>query len=217
MRHDAIPNHVPIFSDSSRNSSEGQVTTDCAFRPRIGVISCGHWGSKHVRVLSCLPNADEVIVIDRDRCARENIAAAFPNVQTSADLETALPYIDSLIVATPPRTHAEVALKALRHSKHVLVEKPLTTSLTEARLLVEEASKARLILMVGHTFEFNPAVRELKQRVMAGELGSIHYIHSPWRNLGLYRSDVNVVWDLAPHDISIMNALIGSIPSAVTA
>jgi predicted dehydrogenase len=160
---------------------------------------------------------DNVTIIDPDRRARESISTAFPATRVYADLESALPHIDALVVATPPRTHAEVALKALRHGKHVLLEKPLATSLAEARLLVEEANKTGLILMVGHTFEFNSAVRELKQRITAGELGRIYYIHSSRRNLGLYRSDVNVVWDLAPHDISIMNSLLGSVPSAVAA
>jgi predicted dehydrogenase len=160
---------------------------------------------------------DEITVIDVDGRAREGISAAFPTVRVYADLEAALTHIDALIVATPARTHAEVALKGLRHGKHVLMEKPLATSLADALSLVEEARRAGLVLMVGHTFEFNPAVRELKRRITLGELGRVCYIHSSRRNLGLYRSDVNVIWDLVPHDISIMNSLLDSVPSAVDA
>jgi predicted dehydrogenase len=202
---------------SLRSAGSEFPTNERASHLRVGVIGCGYWGAKHVRVLSCTPNVDQVTVIDHDRCALESISAAFPAVQTSTDLEMSLPHIDALVVATPPRTHAEVALKALRNGKHVLVEKPLATSLAEAHLLVEEARATGRTLMVGHTFEFNPAVRELKQRITTDELGRVYYIHSSRRNLGLYRPDVNVVWDLAPHDISIMNCLLGSVPSAVTA
>jgi predicted dehydrogenase len=222
MNNGTIPTHEPeaLITGGRRASHAAEddlALTNRAPHLRIGVVGCGYWGSKHVRILSCLPDVDEVTIIDVNRCAREDILAAFPTVRVSADLEAALPHIDALIVATPPRTHAEVALKGLRHGKHVLLEKPLTTSLAEARLLVEEARRARLVLMVGHTFEFNPAVRELKRRITLGELGRVYYIHSSRRNLGLYRSDVNVVWDLVPHDVSIMNSLLGSVPSAVSA
>lgn len=222
MNNDGIPTRESIAPlDDSRLSSSlirnTFVLNEHISHLRIGVIGCGYWGSKHVRVLSCIPKVDEVVVVDRDRCARESISAAFPAVRVGSDLEQILPYIDALVVATPPQTHGAVALKALRHGKHVLLEKPLATSLAEARLLVEEAQEAGLILMVGHTFEFNPAVLELKQRIMRGELGRVYYMHSSRRNLGLYRSDVNVVWDLAPHDVSIMNSLLGAVPSAVSA
>jgi predicted dehydrogenase len=222
MNNDGVPIHEPIAPHKDRRLSSSSMRNTFALNehtshPRIGVIGCGYWGSKHVRVLSCIPNVDEVAVIDHDQRARESISAAFPAVRVSSDLEAVLPYIDALVIATPPRTHTEVALTALRHGKHVLLEKPLATSLAEARLLVEVAQDAGLILMVGHTFEFNPAVLELKQRIMGGELGRVYYMHSSRRNLGLYRSDVNVVWDLAPHDVSIMNSLLGSVPSAVSA
>ncbi len=110
-----------------------------------------------------------------------------------------------------------LALTAVREGKHVLVEKPLATSLVDAELLVEAARLAKSITMVGHTFQFNPAVRELRRRLASGELGKIYYIHSDRLNLGLYRPDVNVVWDLAPHDISILNYLLDSQPNAVIA
>jgi predicted dehydrogenase len=184
---------------------------------RVGVVGCGYWGSKHVRVLSALRSVSEVAVIDPNPRSREAMLAAFPASRAFADLDSALAHVDALVVAVPPRSHAEVALKALRHGKHVLVEKPLATSLAEARLLVSEARRSNAVLMVGHTFEFNPAVRELRKRLDRGELGELYYIQSARLNLGLYRSDVNVVWDLAPHDISIFNYLLRSTPTTVTA
>jgi predicted dehydrogenase len=184
---------------------------------RVGVIGCGYWGSKHVRVLSGLAGVGGVAVIDPDPRIRGAITSAFPAVRGFPDLASALPHVDAAVVATPPRNHAEVALQALRAGKHVLVEKPITTTLVDARLLAAEARRAGVILMAGHTFEFNPAVRELRRRMDQGELGEIYYIHSARLNLGLYRSDVNVVWDLAPHDISIMNYLLRSTPTVVSA
>jgi predicted dehydrogenase len=183
----------------------------------VAVVGCGYWGAKHVRVLSSLRGVAGVIVVDPDPRARTTLAAAFPAVEVQADLRAVLDRVDAVIVATPPRAHAEIAAIALRAGRHVLIEKPLATSLTDARSLVEEATARELILMVGHTFEFNPAVRELRRRMDSGELGEIQYIHSARLNLGLFRSDVNVVWDLAPHDISIMNYLLRSTPTTVRA
>jgi predicted dehydrogenase len=182
---------------------------------RVGVVGCGYWGSKHVRILSCMPEVSRVVVIDIDARTREKIVAAFPASTAYQDLDAALPHVDAVIVASPPHTHCDVALKCLRAGKHVLLEKPIAKSTSEALLLVEEARRSNLTLMPGHTFEFNPAVHELKRRIVGGELGRIHYIHSSRLNLGLYRPDVNVVWDLAPHDISIMNYLLDAVPSSV--
>jgi predicted dehydrogenase len=184
---------------------------------RIGVVGCGYWGAKHVRVLSSLADVDEVALIEPDPDRRGVLAAAFPSASTYASLEAALPSIDAVVIATPPATHTDLALQALRSGKHVLVEKPLTTSSAEARLIVGEASLANRVLMVGHTFEFNAAVQELRRHVEEGEFGDVRYIHSSRFNIDLYRSDVNVIWDLAPHDISIMNYLLRSAPTSVTA
>jgi predicted dehydrogenase len=183
----------------------------------VAVVGCGYWGAKHVRVLSTLPEVARVIVVDPNPKIRDAIVAAFPGVEGAPELRKVLPHVQAVIVATPPRNHAEIALQALRAGRHVLIEKPLTTSLAEARLLVAEADRYGAVLMAGHTFEFNPAVRELRRRMDEGELGTIHYIHSARLNLGLYRPDVNVVWDLAPHDISIMNYLLRSTPTTVGA
>ncbi|MEK0081749.1 Gfo/Idh/MocA family protein [Benzoatithermus flavus] len=184
---------------------------------RVGVVGCGYWGSKHVRVLSSLSEVREVIAVEPDPEAAKAVLVAFPAVRVFADLEAALPHVDALVIATPAQTHAKLALTAIRYGLHVLVEKPLATSLEASRLVVEEARRAGIVLMVGHTFQFNPAIREMRRRFDSGELGDIYYIHSARLNLGLYRPDVNVVWDLAPHDLSIMNFLLRSAPKAVTA
>lgn len=183
----------------------------------IAVIGCGYWGSKHVRVLSELADACQVAIVEPNPRCRAAVLTAFPATHAFPDLASALPHVDAVIVATPPETHGDLALTALRGGRHVLVEKPLTRSVSEAEILVREASQSKSILMTGHTFLFNPAVRELKSRLKAGELGDVHYLYSARLNLGLYRRDVNVVWDLAPHDITIMNYLLESVPSAVSA
>jgi predicted dehydrogenase len=184
---------------------------------RIGVVGCGYWGAKHARVLSSLSDVDEVALIEPNAPSREALAAAFPAASPYSSLTAALPNIDAVVIATPPATHTDLALQALRGGKHVLVEKPLATTSAQARLIVEEASRSNRILMVGHTFEFNPAVQELRRRLDQSELGDVYYIHSSRFNIDLYRTDVNVIWDLAPHDISIMNYLLRSVPTSVTA
>lgn len=184
---------------------------------KIAVIGCGYWGSKHVRVLTSLSDVEQVAIVEPNPSIRAEMLAAFPATLVYAELGPALPEMDAVVIATPPQTHSEIALTALRNGKHVLVEKPLTRSVAEARLLVSEACRLNRLLMVGHTFLFNPAVKELRQRLAVGELGKVHYIYSARLNLGLHRSDVNVVWDLAPHDITIMNFLLQALPTSVSA
>ncbi|CAH2605704.1 Gfo/Idh/MocA family oxidoreductase (plasmid) [Rhodovastum atsumiense] len=184
---------------------------------RVAVVGCGYWGSKHVRVLSATPGVAGITLIEQDLALARSLQVRFPTTTICTSLNEALPYVDAVVIATPPESHGELALAALRARKPVLVEKPLTTSLDEARLLVAEARRSGALLMVGHTFQFNPAVRELRRRLQAGELGEIYYIHSARLNLGLYRPDVNVIWDLAPHDISILNFLLDAVPRSVDA
>jgi len=182
---------------------------------RIGVVGCGYWGSNYVRILSSL-NIGEVVAIDANRDILAAMAAAYPLARTCTDLETALPEVDALIISSPPRTHSELASLALHKGKHVLLEKPMALSVAEALSVIEAAKKSTSVLMVGHTFEFHAAVRELKQCLVRGELGKIRRINSA-RLKGPYRSDVNIIWDMVPHDISIMNYLLDSAPSTATA
>jgi predicted dehydrogenase len=166
--------------------------------------------------LNSLSDVSEVIVVDQDEQTRKRVAAAYPGVQDAASLQAALSRVDAVVVATPPRDHSAIAMQALRAGKHVLVEKPLTTNLSDAHALVSEALQRGLVLMVGHTFEFSPPIRELRNLIDGGVLGEIRYINSARLNLGLYRRDVDVVWDLAPHDISIMNYLLRSYPKVAS-
>jgi predicted dehydrogenase len=145
------------------------------------------------------------------------MASSGPGIATFANLAEALPHVDAVVVAAPPREHATLAVRALAAGKHVLVEKPMATSVHGARRLVGEAASRGLILMVGHTFEYSPAVWTLREVIESGELGEIYYIDSARLNLGLYQSDVNVIWDLAPHDISIINYLLRAVPVSVQA
>jgi predicted dehydrogenase len=134
-----------------------------------------------------------------------------------ADIDDALPHVDAVIIATPAASHAALALKAIAAGKHVLVEKPMATTTDAARTLVEAAADAGVVLMPGHTFEHNAAVHKLRDLVRGGYLGRLFYLDCARLNLGLYQTDVNVIFDLAPHDISILNFVLGSRPTTVTA
>lgn len=198
-------------------ASAGGIAPAKGTGPRVAVVGCGYWGAKHVRVLSAMPGVAAVTIVEPNTALARATHDAFPAVRVCAALEDALPQVDAVVIATPPQSHARLAMQALRAGRHVLVEKPLATSTEDALPLVEQARRAGLVLMVGHTFRYNPAVRELRRRLRAGEVGQVYYIHSARLNLGLYRPDVNVVWDLAPHDISILNFLLDATPSAVDA
>jgi predicted dehydrogenase len=209
-RDNMAPSSLPVAVKTAapENSRHGLV---------VAIVGCGYWGSKHVRVLSGIGGVRQIAIVDPRPDVLAKIHADFRSALTFSDLASALPFVDAVVIATPPLSHFDLALAALREGKHVLVEKPLARSINESQLLFDEARRSDRLLMVGHTFLHNPAVKELRHRVAAGELGTIYYIHSARLNLGLYRSDVNVVWDLAPHDISIMNYLLQSLPTAVSA
>ena len=185
-------------------------------RVRVAVVGYGYWGSKHVRVLSTMPDV-AVTVVDGDVSRIEEAAAHYPSVQSTAtDLGDVLDDIDAVLVATPPGSHYAIAMQALKHGKHVLVEKPLATSVAQAEDLVAVATENSVQLMVGHTFEYNMAVRQLREIIRSGELGRVLYIDSARLSLGLYQRDVNVIWDLAPHDISITSYLLDELPVATS-
>jgi predicted dehydrogenase len=184
---------------------------------RIGVIGCGYWGSKHARVLQQMTEVERVVVIDPRQDRLNSLVRSFPALQAFTDLDAALNQVDAVVIATPPSTHFGIAKTALDAGKHILVEKPITTSTGSAQRLIEHAEAASLTLMVGHTFEYNPAVWKLREVVRSGELGNVYYIDTARLNLGLYQPDINVIWDLAPHDISIANFVLGSKATAVQA
>ncbi len=184
---------------------------------RVGIVGCGYWGSKHVRVMSMNPAVEQVVVIDPRTARRQDLLRAFPSATSAASLAEALPQVDALVIATPPASHADLALRAIIAGKHVLVEKPMATTVPDGRRLVEAAQAAGVVLMAGHTFEYNAAVWALRDAVQGGELGAVYYMDSARLNLGLYQSDISVVWDLAPHDISIFNHILGTTPDSVSA
>ena len=187
-------------------------------RIRVGVIGCGYWGGNLVRNFHELPEADLVGIAELDAERREHLRSRYSRIKILEDHRQLLDSdIDAVAIATPPSTHAALSIEALEAGKHVLVEKPLATSIGEADAMLKAAEEAGRILMVGHTFEYNPAVESLRSLVRSGELGNIYYIQATRVNLGLFQPDVNVLWDLAPHDLSILRFLLGSDAIAVRA
>ena len=186
---------------------------------RIGVVGYGYWGPNLVRNFSDLPGAAVTAVADhrpeRLEIARRRCPGA--EMHTDAQALVASPDVDAVVIATPVATHFELAAAALRAGKHVLVEKPLASSSEQALILIEEAAVRRLVLMVDHTFVYTPAVQRIRELVAAGELGELYYYDSVRVNLGLFQHDVNVLWDLAVHDLSIMDFVLGRQPTALSA
>ncbi|NLG70994.1 MAG: Gfo/Idh/MocA family oxidoreductase [Chloroflexi bacterium] len=184
----------------------------------VGVIGAGYWGPNLIRNFYCLPEADLQVVCDRKQERLDHIRSLYPGVCTTPNLEDLLNTdIEAVAIATPVSTHYSIAMACLRAGKHVLVEKPLARTSQEARELVETARAMGRLIMAGHTFLYNPAVVALKEIISSGEIGQIFYIQSTRVNLGLYQPDTNVIWDLAPHDISILFYILGMEPISVSA
>ncbi len=185
---------------------------------RVGVVGVGYWGSRHVRVLRSTTGVAAVVGVDqRFRQVGDDAPRIDHGIAAYADIEDALPHVDAVIIATPPSSHALLGQKAIAAGKHVLIEKPLATTAEAARALVTAAETMGIVLMPGHTFEHNAAVHKLRDLVREGELGRPFYLDCARLNLGLYQTDVNVILDLAPHDISISNFVFGARPTSVTA
>lgn len=188
-------------------------------RVRIGLIGYGYWGPNLARNFHQLPEAWLVACADADPARLSEAARLYPLHQTATDYRALLdnPTLDALVIATPARLHFEVARAALNAGKHVLVEKPLAMSNADARELIETARRRERVLMVGHTFEFNPAVWKIKELVTSGALGELFYVYSNRVNLGRVQRDVNALWSIAPHDISILLYLLDTMPVSVSA
>jgi len=185
---------------------------------KVGVIGYGYWGPNLVRNFAEVPQSQLVAVADlcEDRLA--HVRSRYPAIQTTQDYQDFFTMgLEAVVVATPPATHFQIARDCLEHGLHTLVEKPLTLSSDDAQDLVDLAQAQDLRLMVGHTFEYNPAVRALKRIIESGDLGQIYYVDSVRASLGLFQADLNVVWDLAPHDLSILRYILGSDPVSVRA
>ncbi|HEY9848471.1 MAG TPA: Gfo/Idh/MocA family oxidoreductase [Leptolyngbyaceae cyanobacterium] len=185
----------------------------------IGVIGYGYWGPNLVRNFAEIPDAQVRTVSDFKPELLAKVQARYPTIQTTTDCRDIFtdPKIDAVAIATPVSTHFDLALAALKAGKHVMVEKPMTVSSQQAVQLVEEAEKRNLVLMVDHTFVYTGAVRKMHELVDTKVLGDIYYYDSVRVNLGLFQHDVNVIWDLAVHDLSIMDYVLPSQPYAVSA
>jgi predicted dehydrogenase len=184
---------------------------------RVGVIGYGYWGAKHARVLAGLRGMGvQLTVIEPHPDRRRQAETDFPAARTAVSLDDISGQLHAVVIATPPSSHGPLALQALRAGLHVMVEKPLSTSVESAETLVRAAQKSGLILMAGHIFEYNAAVWKLKEIIDSGELGRILYINAARLSLGLYQNDCNVIWDLAPHDISIITHLLSELPESVS-
>jgi predicted dehydrogenase len=186
---------------------------------RVGVIGYGYWGPNIVRNFHAQDQARVVAVCDKSQKSLGKVRHAYPDMVTTDDVDDLVtsPDIDLIAVVTPVWTHFELAKKALQNGKHVFVEKPFTCSVAQGEELIELAERKGLKIMVDHTFLFTGAVRRMKQMIDDGTLGELYYYDSTRVNLGLFQHDVNVLWDLAPHDLSVMDHLIKQKPEAVVA
>ncbi len=186
---------------------------------RVAVVGAGAWGINHVRAMSCAKGAELVLVCDGSEAARVRAAGIAPQARLGQDLADALsaPDVDAVVLATPAKDHAEQARMALNANKHVLVEKPMALDAADAHAVVSAAETHKRVLMVGHLMLYHPAVEKLKAMIDGGELGRIFYIYSLRVNLGRVRQDENALWSLAPHDVSMIEYLLGDEPDSVSA
>ncbi|RME41921.1 MAG: gfo/Idh/MocA family oxidoreductase [Chloroflexi bacterium] len=184
----------------------------------IGVIGYGYWGPKLVRNFQEIPATQVTMIADLDPERLAQAHQTYPRIRVTRDYHELLASdVDAVVIATPVATHFPIGRDCLSQGKHVLIEKPLARKREEGQVLIDLAGRHGLVLMVGHTFEYNPAVRMLKEIVASGEIGRVYYIHASRTNLGIFQKDVNVLWDLAPHDISILLYVLGLDPLNVSA
>lgn len=185
----------------------------------IGVIGYGYWGPNLVRNFTEIPGAQVKTVSDLKPDLLAKVQARYPTIEVTTHYRDLLtdPKIDAIAIATPVSTHFDLALAALQAGKHVLIEKPIAATSEQAMRLIEEADRRNLILMVDHTFAYTGAVRKMRELIATNRLGEIYYYDSVRVNLGLFQHDINVIWDLAVHDLSIMDYVLSSRPYAVSA
>lgn len=185
---------------------------------KIGVIGAGYWGPNLIRNFKEIPQADMKMVVELRQDRLEHIQSRYPEIYVTKDVQELFDSdIEAVAIATSASTHYPLAKACLQAGKHVLVEKPFTQNSQEARELVELGKQNGKQVMAGHTFLYNPAVMALRDLISSGEIGEIFYINSTRVNLGLYQKDINVLWDLAPHDLSIMMYILGEKPESVAA
>lgn len=183
------------------------------------VVGSSYWGMNYVRLLSQLPESNLLAVCDHSETRLNDVSRQFPNLKLYKDVKDVLKLdgVDAVVVSTNPSSHYEVANQFLEAGKHVLVEKPLTKIALDSQKLIDVAYTKKLVLMVGHIFLYNPGIEKVKNYINEGKVGHIHYLYARRTNLGPIREDVNALWDLAPHDISIFNHLLDTTPQWVSA
>ena len=183
----------------------------------IAVVGCGYWGPNLIRNLNSLSDCNLKSVCDTDAGRLSHMKGLYPGVETTSDFDDLVKdrEIDAIAVATPVRFHYEMAKRSLLAGKHTFVEKPMARSSTECEKLIALADERKLVLMVGHTFIYSSPVKEIREIVRSGELGELQYVSARRLNLGLLQKDINVAWDLAPHDISIILYVLGKVPVSV--
>lgn len=188
-------------------------------RTGFGIVGYGYWGPNLVRNYMDIKDCKIKYICDKNAVSLDKAAARCPEATVTTDYQELLEdqAVDAIVIATPISTHHTLAAQALEHGKHVFVEKPMTATSHQAEQLVRLAEEKRLTLMVGHTFVYSPAVVKTKELIQSGELGEILYISSSRINLGLHQSDASVIWDLAPHDLSILLYWLGEEPAQVHA
>jgi predicted dehydrogenase len=185
---------------------------------KVGVIGYGYWGPNLVRNLTDIPDCSLLVVADLNQRRLQHLHGCYPHITVTQDYRNLFEMgLDAVVIATPPATHFPLASESLLHGLHVLVEKPLALASRHAQALIDLSQRGNRVLMVGHTFIYNPAVCALKRMIQSGELGQVHYIDTARLSLGLFQRDLNVLWDLAPHDISIVMDLLTAQPMKVSA
>lgn len=185
----------------------------------VAVVGCGYWGPNLIRNFNQIPDCSMKACCDLDEKKLQRMMTLYPGIETTSNLEDILndPTIDAVAIATPVYTHGTIGKRCLQQNKHVLIEKPMASSSTECLELIQLAEQHKRVLMVGHTFEYTAAVNKAKAIVESGELGDIYYISCVRVNLGLFQPDINVIWDLAPHDISIIFYILNQYPISLNA
>jgi predicted dehydrogenase len=185
----------------------------------VAVIGCGYWGINYIRVFSELPDIKVVMVSDSNEERLRVVRERFPLIPTTANWQDILVnrWVDAVVIATPASSHFKIAKELLRGGKHLLVEKPMTTTVEDAQELVGVAEQHSRILMVGHTFLYNSGIQKVKQLMSTGDFGRVYYLHAARTNMGPVRHDVNALWDLAGHDVAIFNYLLDRQPCWVSA
>ena len=183
----------------------------------VGVVGCGYWGPNHIRNFRSLPDCNLKAMCDMNETRLKHLKALYPEVEGVTDYEHMLNgmNLDAVVIATSVKHHFPLAQASLLAGKHTLIEKPMASSSAECEELIDIAARKGLVLMVGHTFLYSSVVRKIVEIIQAGDIGDIRYINSRRLNLGLFQKDINVAWDLAPHDISIILHILEEFPIAV--